>query len=295
MQRSVVARISLAVPFPTEYRAGLAYLVVTSDERPAYLFGQSWDGGKWWYFPGAIVAKLPLGATAALVAGPFVLWRIADLDRRRFALAVAGPALVSLLFVMAQPLNLGVRYVLPTIALGYVAAGAVLASLASRRRQVFCAVVVAGQLWAVAGAGSASLAWTPRPLQPAYRWVSDSNIDYGQDVGRVREWARSHPDALVSILRPRGVDNPIGSRDLREVVASDPDSTSGWVAVSVTRLTVLDRDELSWLRAYCPVDQIGSSVLVYYLDAPVDFRDGPTMPAAPCWNAAASRRSDRIG
>ena len=35
----------------------------------------------------------------------------------------------------------------------------------------------------------------------------------------------------------------------------------GWVAVSVTSLTALDRDELSWLRAYCPVGTIGGSIV----------------------------------
>ena len=299
--RSIAARAALALPFPAEYRAGLAYLVVTSDERPAYLFGQAWDGGRWWFFPGSVVAKVPLGALAAMVAGGVLAFRRRDIARRRLAVGVLGPAAVSFAFVLAQPLNLGVRYVLPSLALAMVLAGAVVAPLldafgsdgASRAtrdrtqkgsvgRVVAAGVVaigVAAQGAAVLGAGTHSLAWTAPPFTPAYRFVSDSNLDYGQDNDRVAAWAAQHPGAWVALLRPRGVDNPSGTRELR---GAAPAEVTGWIAVSATRLTVLDRDELSWLRAYCPVGDIGGSVLLYRIDATVDPTPGPVMPAAPC-------------
>ena len=53
----------------------------------------------------------------------------------------------------------------------------------------------------------------------------------------------------------------------------------------------LDRDQLSWLRAYCPVGEIGGSVLLYRLVGPPDASPGPTMPASPCDAGEPSTRS----
>ena len=77
---------------------------------------------------------------------------------------------------------------------------------------------------------------------------------------------------------------------MQPLIGTPPDALHGWVAVSVTNLTALHRDELSWLRAYCPVGSIGGSILLYYFDAPPDATPGPTMPVGPCFGAAASHR-----
>ena len=285
--QSVMAKAALAVPFPSQYRAGLAYLVVTSDDRPAYLFGQAWTGSRVWYFPGSLLAKLPFGAMAAVVLLPIGMRRSERLARRRAALAVAGPVAVSLLFLLGQPLNLGVRYLMPSVALLLVLGGSSIVWITTRPRRAFAAVALAAQVLAMVGAGDHSLAWTAPPFRPAYRWVSDSNLDYGQDLGRVASWAESHPGAWVALLRPRGADNPAGTRELR---GTQPVGVAGWVAVSATRLTVLDRDELSWLRAYCPVGDIAGSVLLYRLAPVPDSTPGPTMPAASCSGQPFSTR-----
>jgi hypothetical protein len=297
--RSLTAHIALAVPMPPDHRAGLAYLVLTSDERPAYLFGQTWDGSRPWYFPGSLLAKLPLAATVAVVLSPLALRRGANPSTRRRALvAVAGPAAAGFVFVLAQPLNLGLRYVLPSLALTLVLAGGgvahVLARLAVGPRRVLAVSGLAVQLVAMGEARSHALAWTTPPFRPAHRWVTDSNLDYAQDLGRVDAWVSTRratsPDepVHVSLLRPRGVRDPEGTTPLRD---ADPAVLRGWVVVSATRLTAIDRDALSWLRAYCPVDAIVGSVLVYRFDTPPDTSTGPAMPAAMCRSARSSTRA----
>jgi hypothetical protein len=110
-------------------------------------------------------------------------------------------------------------------------------------------------------------------------------VDYGQDTRLVNEWAKGR-QPLVDLLLPRGVDLPAGSSPL---LAVPPEQVRGWVAVSATRLTALDRDQLSWLRAYCPVGTIGGSVLLYKFDAPVDASAGPTKPAGICSGGSSTR------
>ncbi len=63
----------------------------------------------------------------------------------------------------------------------------------------------------------------------------------------------------------------------------------GDVVVSATELTVTHAEELSWLRAYCPVEVIASSVLRYRFETPVDRSPGPDTPASPCRGEVSAR------
>jgi hypothetical protein len=92
----------------------------------------------------------------------------------------------------------------------------------------------------------------------------------------------------VAVIAPRGLDAGPGVRDL---VGAEPGTVTGWVAVGATSLTVVHRDELAWLRKYCPVDLLGGgSVLVYRFAEPPDPEPGPTRPVGPCLSAEVSRR-----
>ena len=283
---SIVARAALSVPLPQEFRAGLAYLFVTSDERPAYAFGHAWVGSRPWFFPAAALAKLSFITIATCIVGVFAMHRVPTAQRRRPLLAIwlpAGPLALILLF---QPLNLGLRYAFPIIAALFVcAAPAVLVGRSAVRRALGVAALGLQMLF-VWMAAPHSLAWTPPPFTPAYRYVTDSNVDYGQDVEQFMRWAANH-HVTAAIVRARGFTMPASVQPL---IGTSPATLEGWVAVSVTNLTALHRDDLSWLRAYCPVDSIGGSILLYYFDAPPDGRPGPTTPASPCRGEDASRR-----
>jgi len=283
---SQLSRLVLAIPWPKEWAAGFAYLVLTATARPAYLFGQAWNGGRWWYFLGAVLVKVPLVAVVVLLVGLFGWTRVPRSDARKAMAVIAIPAIALYVTLAAQPLDLGLRYAFPVLALWFVAAGPIVLLGRPLWRRVGAAALGVTQLAAIAVAYPHSIAWTPPPFQPAYRYTTDSNVDYGQDNGRVADWAVGRAP-LVDLLLPRGVDPPPGSRALLDVPVAE---VRGWVAVSPTRLETAERDTLSWLRAYCPVATIGGSVLVYRFDAPVDPRPGPTMPAGLC-SGGASRRT----
>lgn len=286
-ERSVLARLVTAVPAPREWQAGFGHLTLTSEARPAWLAGQAWDGMQWWFFPGSLALKVPLSALALLALGWVAACRLPPPRRRDLALVVVLPAFLLLAFTVAQPLALGLRLVLPSLALGMVAAGPAAGLLTTRPRQVLLAGLALLQVAALVAGSRHSLAWSPPPFRPAYRWVSDANLDYGQDLWRVREWAEGR-QAWVAVIAPRGLAVGAGSRRL---VDADPAEVTGWVAVGATSLTVVQRDALAWLRKYCPVDTLGGgSVLVYRFAEPPDPAPGPDRPAAPCLGAEVSRR-----
>jgi 4-amino-4-deoxy-L-arabinose transferase-like glycosyltransferase len=283
------ARLVGALPLPLEWRAGFAYLDLTSTARPASLLGHSWDGGAWWFFPVSALVKLPLTLTAAVVVGWAVVLRRAR-HRRDLLRFVVIPALALWLILLAQPLNLGLRLAMPIVVLAFVGLGAlpslVPEDLRSTRAKVALGgigVVVVVQFVAAAVAVPYSLAWTPPPWTPAYRWVSDASLDAGQALYEVRSWAEEHDHPFVAIDRTRGLEVGGGSRPLLD---ADPSEVEGWVAVGVTPLMQTRKSELAWLRKYCPVGTLGGgSVLVYRFESPPDPAPGPERPVAPCFGA----------
>ena len=284
-QTSPLHRLVLAVPFPVEWRAGLAYLFETSTPRPAYSLGESWTGGRVWYFPMNALVKLPASFWVLVVAGG-AAWVTDRVPGRRRLAWVLSPALALALFLLAQPLNLGLRLTLPIIASACLLSAGVLCL----RRPVAAVVVVvciAGQVAATIVAQPESLAWTPPPFTNGYRHVSDSSIDLGQAARAVQRAHEDTPFVAATLLLPLGLEVP---RDVPSVSSLDSSELVGRLAVSATMLTVLERESLSWLRAYCPVDVIGRSVLVYEFEAPPDTSPGPVTPDGPCPGSPSSRR-----
>ena len=201
-------------------------------------------------------------------------------------MAVIVPAGVLFVFELPNPRTLGVRYLLPSIALWTVVASPL--ALVVRRK-----MMAVGSEPCFLAAGHCCLLlprtrWPGRPRHstPGYRVATNSNVDWGQDFGLLASWSRGrHP--RVAYFGPRGVteaDIP-GARPLLGVA---PAGISGWVAASATDLTGASAP-LAWLRGYCPVRTLGGSILIYYFSTPPTSDPGPTTPAALCPGSASHR------
>jgi len=257
---------------------------------PGYLLGSFWMGGRWWYWPASLLIKVPLVTVALLVAGPFgLIWARSSVRRRTLA-AVVLPAVAITGFTVPGPRDIGIRYLLPVLALWLVVASA--AVLAPRRQlvRVALALVLVVALVSTAGSNPHSIAWTAPPWRPGYQVASDSNVDWGQDFYRLQTWSLGrHP--AVAYFGPRGL-SAAQVPGAHELTATRRDGLLGWVAVSATLLTTNDHAALSWLRAYCPLDTLGGSILLYRFDHPPDGTAGPDRPASLCPSGAhfSSRR-----
>lgn len=273
------ARLALAVPWPGEYAAGIGYQAVVAGERPVFLVGRAWTGWRWWYFPAAIATKVPLPVLAAGLAGSLTVVRVRCAATR----ASVAVACVLAAFTFFQPGQAGLRYLMPVVALGLIPASGIAAAARRPAGRLLLAGVGLIQLVALWTAAPHSLAWTTPPFRPGYRFASDSNLDWGQDIGRLAEWAKGR-NPYVALFGPRGVTVP-GTRPLREV---PPGELRGWVAVSASALTTYDRARLAWLRKYCPIADIGGTILVYRFERPPTPEPGPAAPPPPCRNSPVS-------
>ncbi len=178
---------------PESYLYGLAYVVGRGDRR-SFLNGEILDHGSWLYFPEAFALK----STPALLA--IVAWLIVA-SIRRWAWSFDGWFLtIPIVFYMAvsvsSGLNIGHRHLLPIYPPLFVAAGC-LGRQATTSRAIRLALVALLASHAVSSLSSYprylsyfnALAGGPRD---GWRYLVDSNIDWGQDLGRLGAWMREH-------------------------------------------------------------------------------------------------------
>ena len=144
----------------------------------------------WWYFP--VLLTIKLTAPLLLLAAAVLL-----LARRHLANAALAAALALLLFSFLCRVQIGIRFMLPLVALavvGLCAAGARWAAEAGPSARLSLGAALALVLaWNAAGAARA---W-PHGLSFVNgfydeRAVSESNFDWGQGVPELRRWAEQN-------------------------------------------------------------------------------------------------------
>jgi hypothetical protein len=242
---------------PQRYIDGFDALAdVHTGPQTTFLLGHHWSGARWWLWPLSAIIKLPATLLAAWALALLVQRKAPAVARRRVYLALAPAALALAAFTVAAPVYLGLRYMLPVIALVTVA----VAPLVRAPRLVPLALV-AGSALLTATSLPHALAWTEPPFRPGYRYVTDSNLDWGQDVYPLQRWARGKR-AWIACYSPKGVgcvDAVPGARRLGKHVPRR--EVHGWVAISSTLLNLDGWDQ--WLLPMKPARTIAGSVLVY--------------------------------
>ena len=241
-----------------------------------FLFGEiRLDRGWWYYFPVAFALKstLPFLTLIALAAGTMILRGLEPLRSGSLYPGVAAAAVLSV--GIYSDLNIGVRHVLPMYPFLAIAASSLFArpdGSFSRSRRV---VRAAGLLLALHG--TASLAAHPDHLAyfneigrgREHRLLSDSNLDWGQDLGRLSQYLQSHGIGEVYVdCFGRTSPEAVGVRGARTLSPSD--RPLGWVAVSLSKLQGVwppaAESRYSWLLQYEPRAKIGKTIWLYYLE-----------------------------
>jgi hypothetical protein len=276
------------VLLPSPYFQGIRYLAANDTQPgPGYLLGVAWTGGRWWYWPGAMLVKTVPTTLLFLLLGPLGWLTVDRTIRHRIYAIVVAPALILGAFNLTTPRDIGLRYMLPVIALWLVAASSIVRYGRLGSALGVVTIAVAGVF--TIGSAPDSLAWAAPPFAPAYRSVTNSDVDWGQGLYQLQSWSTGkHP--WVAYFGPRG----IGSAEIpgsRSLIGTPLDHLTGWVAVSATNLTSAESASLAWLRTYCPVGELDGSILLYRFRRPPQGVAGPPRPAAIC--AAPGQWSQR--
>ena len=263
---------------------GLQLFVTLAQEgQPAFFLGQISYQGWWSYFVFAFLVKTPIG-TLLLISAAFLLCRFGKPLGRREGLFLLLPVVVFFLAMTQSKVNIGLRHVLPVYPLLFVLA-ARLATLEPHRRW-FKYLLIGAPLALTA---ISSLRIVPHQIayfneivggpDKGYRYLSDSNLDWGQDLKGVKAYMEKEKLPII-YLSYFGTAPPSyyniryqyvpGSWPLRWPPPSDrvPDTARKILAISVRNLQDASIPHIplfGWLRLRQPIAKIGYSIFVYDL------------------------------
>ncbi|MDQ7904457.1 phospholipid carrier-dependent glycosyltransferase [Phytohabitans sp. ZYX-F-186] len=271
--RGLVARL---LPFPEPYGDGLRMQFGFEDSRwSGFLFGELYSGGRWYYLPAALLVKSPLGAIALWLAGAVALLAVPRL--RAAAPYVLVPAAVLLGVAMTGARDFGTRYALVVPVFLAVAAAALTAVRwrwpgAGRERRATAARVAAAVLVLLVAASSLRTFPYYLPYSneafggPArtHEHLHDSNVDWGQDLGRLADRLRERyaGERVWLVYKGSGVPSWYGieSSDPLAVPAGE---VRGLLVVSDSSAAKATGPLAELIRTSEPIDTVGHSITLY--------------------------------
>ena len=252
-----------------------------------YLNGNFSPDGWWYYFLEAFLIKTPIPALVAFAVSVLFYKKI-KMDSWSKAL-VFLPMLFFAFVTSVKAQNISIRYLVPAIPFlilyaggGMTALGDKFYTLGQTKRKMF----VAGNLLFIALAGwyiFSALRIYPDFMpyfnefiggsKNGYKYLDDSNIEWGQDLKRLGKYQAKNPD--VKVIYSWSHSSPEYYRvSMSNFKQADE---SGWwrepkgrFAVNtflLIRMQLLSDQKkdpsLNWLALYEPVDRIGQSFFVY--------------------------------
>ncbi len=264
---------------PESYLYGMAF-AVKGLKRWGFLMGKVSIDGWWYYFIVTFLLKTPLPFLLLLATVPLTLprlWR----ENRVAVLFLLVPVLVYFAIASASRLNIGHRHILPIYPFLFVIAGSLVSWVRQRRGYAKGWLVILAA-WHVIS----SVAVFPHYLayfnelgggpQNGYKYLVDSNLDWGQDLKGLKRYMDTHGIRRVW-LSYFGSANPnyykIPYNLLPSIGYSRPGGTqepTSFIAISATNLqgvyfrTVgLDPDYFKDYRQLTPMAKVGYSIFLY--------------------------------
>src|ERR1041385_2151846 len=197
----VTATAALSHIVPVEFPLGVLWQLKHSAEgHTAGLLGMYSKTGWWYYFPVAFVFKTTWPFLfLSLVSLGWGSWMLIRKRDSRF-LWLVPPFLLYSVFLLFTGINIGVRYYLPGYVLLFILAGALLARLTSNGRTSLAAFGLAG--WCAFIAVRTYPDYIPymngfASRHPHYWYLSDSNVEWGDDVRGLAEYLHERGETNV--------------------------------------------------------------------------------------------------
>jgi len=271
--------------------------------HPSFLLGRNSDHGWWYYFPVAFALKTPLPtllllAVAGWQAGKWAglqVCKFASLQMGKWGPLVLFPALyaVSTLF---SSVNIGYRHLLPILPFLFIFASRLTFHVSRFTFHVSRIThhVLRFTFYALLACHLAiTLHLSPNylayfNLPGGYRYLVDSNLDWGQNLWQLRDWMQENEVEQVyyahfSPARPQvyGVSADFLPPDPRAVSFAPFDPAPGVYAIGTTVLQGVytpDVNTYAWFRAREPAARLGHALFIYEVPERV----------APAWAAVCA-------
>jgi hypothetical protein len=248
-----------------------------------YLGNYSYQG--WWdYFGVAFLIKTPVGSLL-LIAASLVLYRVGKpLQRRDAILLLIPPALIFISTTQAK-VNIGLRHILPVYPFLFVLASR-LATLRLRREWAVPLLIGIPTIFTAIS----SLRISPHQLAyfnefvggpgQGYRYLSDSNIDWGQDLKGLKAYMEQEKLPIIYLSyfgtappSAYGIRYQSIARTGIHEVSPPSDKVPATAARKIFAISVYNLQDIStgsrplfrWLWLRQPIAKIGYSIFIYDL------------------------------
>jgi hypothetical protein len=284
--------VSVSLPAPTFWRSFLRVGRHAATGNRAFLLGETYEGGRWYYFPVAFLLKTPLPALVLLVLAVFITLR----SRRRWwrELVLVSLPLAYFAISMVNQINIGYRHLLPVLPFLYLSvarlAGPDVRLGQSKRSKGFYAgavILILLVVWQVFGTLRVwpfyitffnEVAGGP---QNGYRYLADSNVDWGQGLKALETYLedQGEPDVQLSsyvfFIQPElyGVQ----ATPLPPVAGVPPlfprrfNPAPGTYVISASTLRglkLIEAEMYDWFAQREPDDIVANAMLVYQVSEP---------------------------
>jgi len=263
--------LNVSLPIPAgEFVAGLRDVALRNAHgQPAFFLGQVSRTGGWKeYYPVAILLKWPLLVIGLALSG-FALRLFGKIQSPDFLIVASFPVLYFALAIFAH-FNIGERHVLPLYPFALLFAGAVWQRFSQHR---FGPALLIAML--VLNAADA-LRYAPGYLsyfdifvspENSYRWLADSNLDWGQGLLALHKYQAEHPHEQISLAYFGSVDPAVYGINANPLAENE--HATGTVIVSATHLAgeyLKDPEAYRWLVHYRRVGILDYSLYVFSVD-----------------------------
>lgn len=243
-----------------------------------YLSGEFSSSGWWYYFLFAFLIKTPIPFLTALILSVIFYWRQKmSLQNLSF---IFVPILIFGLVTSWKAGQIGIRYLLPVYPFLILFVSGVLDKVIHTRglslqswRRVGLVLLAGWYVFSALKIYPDYLAYFNELVggsKNGYKYLDDSNIEWGQGLKQLAEYQKQYPETKV-LYSWNYVD--MNYYGVQNVLPKKPESflnPSGRYAVNTHFLVRMreisqrfQNENLNWLSLYRPIDKIGYSFLVF--------------------------------
>jgi len=260
--------------FPADFYKGLILILRHSlGGHASFLLGANSNTGWWYYFPIAIFYKTPIPIFIFLILTMVYFKKIRAKNLFDEMLLIVPP-LIYLIFSLFSKADLGVRHILPIFPFVFVFVSKSInafefkfkkSSLKTKLMPTIFIILVIWYLLSAIFSFPNYLAYFNEfagGSKGGYKILTDSNLDWGQDIYRLKDYLDEHQIKKVYLVYPWDGDVAIKyyGIDFQPLYPEDT-KVSGPVVASVTYLQM---EAYSWLKQY-PFEQITPGLFVFQL------------------------------
>lgn len=180
------------IPFPT-YWESIRHIFthVVTENRYSFLWGKTYRGGVWTYFPITFVLKTPISLLILLGLGIVYSRKIWNENKQHLLFLFIYP-LIYLIVSLSGALNLGYRHLLPIMPFFYTLTGYTLSQLWRLKWARIAVVLVAVSHFLISLCAwpyyIPYFNWFAGGTSNGYRYLADSSVDWGQALVSTRSY-----------------------------------------------------------------------------------------------------------